>query len=103
MFPPVREIAVDTGHGVLPPSERKEYKPDTVEQVGKIVEDVPSNIVKRVRGQPTTVEVKETKEKEKQKPKRRLKSPQAQSESRSKGSESPPTPAPSPSATTNSQ
>ena len=100
-LPPVYEApppGLPTG---APNSERVSSKTETVEQVSKIVKDVPLNIAKKVKGEPTTVELKESKEKKKlnskKKPKTKPKSKAPRADEGLSLTKPPsPTPVPSP-------
>jgi hypothetical protein len=61
-WPNIKRISADGLPDGLIGDEPRTSEPPSVRDVGRIVEDVPENIVKKVAGEKTTVEVKEEKE-----------------------------------------
>lgn len=74
-FPRIDAVSADGLPDTLTHGEEKNFTPPSVIDVGKIVEDVPGNISKKVSGQPTTVEAKENQKNEKSKSDQKHKKP----------------------------
>jgi hypothetical protein len=68
LFPRVTHISPDGLPSGLTRGEQSAYQATSVEQVGKIVEEVPQNIAKKLQGEKTTVELREIDKKAEKKP-----------------------------------
>ncbi|MBC7693481.1 MAG: hypothetical protein H7222_17075 [Methylotenera sp.] len=64
-FPKASKVVADGLPDAMTQGEKKEFKPASVEDVGKIVKEAPQNVVDKIQGKPTTVEKEVAKQKKK--------------------------------------